>query len=210
MISKMKINLILSLCMISLISIGFSSWILPIETKEVSGSIITDNSIDLSSIIAPDTRASKLGISTFKLGNDGFISDGQLKNTADMIFYFKIDYSKFNNVILDNNTLTLRLELKQNSINDFKLINSKYMSTTMYLDTNDKGVYSDQYTLVIDEDNCSCYVDFALSDEKIGTSMFYFSIKFSFNISDLDAYKSELTLYSNEAETKFKLKIASR
>ncbi len=210
MISKVKINLILSLCMISLISIGFSSWILPIDTKEVNGSIITDNSIDLSSIIAPDTRTNKLGISTFKLGNDGFISDGQFKNTADMIFYFKIDNSKFNNVKLDNNTLTLRLELRQNSIDDFKLIHSKYMLTTMYLDTNDMGSYNNNYSIVMDEDDCSCYVDFVLSDEKIGTSMFYFSIKFSFSISDLEMYKSELALYSNDTEAKFKLKIASR
>ncbi|MCM1261052.1 MAG: hypothetical protein NC182_07925, partial [Prevotella sp.] len=195
---------------ISLISIGFSSWILPIETKEVYGYMTADNSIDLSSIIVLDTRTNKLGISTFKLGNDGFISDGQFKNSADIIFNFKIDYSKFNNVKLDNNTLTLRLELKQNPINDFILINSKYMLTTMYLDINDQGLYSDNYSIVIDEDNCSCYVDFSLSDEKIGTSMFYFSIKFSFNISDLETYKTELALYSNDTETKFKLKIASR
>ena len=53
MISKMKINLILSLCLISLISIGFSSWYISEDDNGIYGSLDVDNvgEIDLNESI---------------------------------------------------------------------------------------------------------------------------------------------------------------
>jgi len=85
-----KINLLLILCTIALISVGFSSWQISNDFHP-NGQFVVDDIIDLSNIINMDERKTSMGISTFKLGNEGFISNGQITNEANLIYFFKIN-----------------------------------------------------------------------------------------------------------------------
>lgn len=201
-----KINLLLILCTIALISVGFSSWQISNDFHP-NGQFVVDDIIDLSNIINMDERKTSMGISTFKLGNEGFISNGQITNEANLIYFFKINNVKFLEANLDNTNFSLRVELEQSPLTNFKLITSKYMESYIYLDTNDLGSYKEGYALNIDDDNHFCYAEFILADEKMGVSNFYFSLKFNFVISDMESYKNEIAAFSDEIAAGCRLKI---
>ncbi len=74
MLSKFKINLILVLCMLSLISIGFSSWNITLDAINVDANISVDNVVNSEDYIYLDTTKgdNNTGISCFKYKNNGY------------------------------------------------------------------------------------------------------------------------------------------
>lgn len=55
MLSKFKINLIFLLCMLSLVSIGFSSWSITLDAINVDANISVDNVVNSEDYIYLDT-----------------------------------------------------------------------------------------------------------------------------------------------------------
>ena len=53
MLSKFKINLIFLLCMLSLVSIGFSSWSITLDAINVDANISVDNVVNSEDYIYP-------------------------------------------------------------------------------------------------------------------------------------------------------------
>lgn len=68
MLSKFKINLIFLLCMLSLVSIGFSSWSITLDAINVDANISVDNVVNSEDYIYLDTTKgdNNTGICCFK------------------------------------------------------------------------------------------------------------------------------------------------
>lgn len=73
MLSKFKINLIFLLCMLSLVSIGFSSWSITLDAINVDANISVDNVIDLRTYVTKNLSKgdSKNGINTLQYNSYG-------------------------------------------------------------------------------------------------------------------------------------------
>ena len=71
MLSKFKINLIFLLCMLSLVSIGFSSWSITLDAINVDANISVDNVVNSEDYIYLDTTKgdNNTGICCFKYCN---------------------------------------------------------------------------------------------------------------------------------------------
>ena len=83
MISKMKINLILSLCMLSLISIGFSSWFI---SEDGSLPPFTEGSFETDDISSIDYKGSVYVVKNSENGFDFFIYN-------DLEYYTQTSFS---------------------------------------------------------------------------------------------------------------------
>ncbi len=71
MLSKGKINIILGLCLTSIVSIGFSSWVMGLEGSEVVGNIEVDNIINSNKYVMLD----KANLQIFSYSDTGFKGD---------------------------------------------------------------------------------------------------------------------------------------
>ena len=95
MLSKFKINLIFLLCMLSLVSIGFSSWSITLDAINVDANISVDNVIDLRTYVTKNLSKgdSKNGINTLQYNSYGFVLDDTISYTGQMKYYllFKIE-----------------------------------------------------------------------------------------------------------------------
>lgn len=118
MISKGKMNLILLLCLTSIVSIGFSSWSFtendPIS-ETINGDFEVENIVNSADYIYLDTTKgdNNTGISCFKYTNTGYLDANSIvTDTGYLKVYYKINQKKcaefFNNFksIKVNFTLT--------------------------------------------------------------------------------------------------------
>ena len=115
MLSKFKINLILVLCMLSLISIGFSSWNITLDAINVDANISVDNVVNSEDYIYLDTTKgdNNTGISCFKYKNNGYLdNNGEISNTGYINAYFIIDLNKCKLLFSKSNSIYLSITLK--------------------------------------------------------------------------------------------------
>ena len=111
MLSKFKINLILVLCMLSLISIGFSSWNITLDAINVDANISVDNVVNSEDYIYLDTT--KGDNSCFKYKNNGYLdNNGEISNTGYVNAYFIIDLNKCKLLFSKSNSIYLSITLK--------------------------------------------------------------------------------------------------
>lgn len=115
MLSKFKINLILVLCMLSLISIGFSSWNITLDAINVDANISVDNVVNSEDYIYLDTTKgdNNTSISCFKYKNNGYLdNNGEISNTGYINAYFIIDLNKCKLLFSKSNSIYLSITLK--------------------------------------------------------------------------------------------------
>ena len=134
MISKTKINFILCLCLISLISVGFSSWYISKDDfiTSIEGSFETDKIIYSKEYIYLDHSKGDLdnnniptGIQCFKYSENGYLDENNVPiNEGYVNAYFIIDINKCKSIFSSNNinvTLTLKYANNNNTkLNIFK------------------------------------------------------------------------------------------
>ena len=101
MLTKGKITLFMTLCLLSLVSIGFASWTITEGPKEeqMLGSMMTDNIINSAEFIQLDTTkgdSENPGISAFKFQENGYLSeDGSYVTDTGYIYtYYVLDVKK--------------------------------------------------------------------------------------------------------------------
>lgn len=153
--SKWKLNLMLILCIISLMSIGFSSWIFTINSKVVIGTILTDD------VAGTDFKDSAFVVSNSENGFDFYIYNGTE-------YYPRTKFSI---------EIKIRPDLLKERFNGEELcakFGLKYSSASS--DNND--IFSTSYTNLIKPKNAVCYLKqssnrFINSDELVYSSQNY-------------------------------------
>ena len=104
MLTKGKITLFMTLCILSLVSIGFASWTISEESKEeVLGSMQTDNVINSAEFVQLNTELGETanpGIKCFDYQEYGYLSeDGTYVTDTGYIYtYFVLDLEKCYNL----------------------------------------------------------------------------------------------------------------
>lgn len=120
MLTKGKITLFMTLCILSLVSIGFASWTITGEAEEVvSGGIETDKVVFSKEYIElnSDKGENSSGINCFKYYEKGYLdSDGYLSNYGYITTYYKIEYAKLKELInllgSESDTISVKFELQ--------------------------------------------------------------------------------------------------
>lgn len=156
MVSKSKISFILFLCIISLISVGFSSWVItvPAEPGIVSGAVdaddeFIDNGKDLFISLDDDYEI-------FNYGKNGFVdANGHDVRTGKISLNFTIDldeYSKVNS----KNSLTIDVKLSHNDcgVNLFK-------DSYGYISVKHSIIYTSPANVVTDYSNITADISVA-------------------------------------------------
>lgn len=143
-LSNKKINLILGLCLVSLISIGFSSWTIGEGglIDNPSGGIIVDDVEYYADYIRL-----KDDIEVFKYYNNGFLHDSYfVGDEGHIIAKYEMNISNCKNKFAGNSTLEVELSLKySNDVNT---------SFNIFLDSE---VHSSGYHLLTSQVICSDY-----------------------------------------------------
>ena len=109
MLTKGKITLFMTLCILSLVSIGFASWTISEESKEeVLGSMQTDNVINSADFIYLDTSKGEnlSGISCFKYQELGYLAenDTYVYQNGFIYNYYVLDVERCYSIFGSNST----------------------------------------------------------------------------------------------------------
>ncbi len=116
MFTKFKVYLCMILCMISLVSVGFSSWtIYGLDEEEIELSINSDNVINSKDYVYLDTTKGEnnSGIDCFKYYEYGYLDkDGYLSNYGYITTFYKLDLKKCKELFgSDNDSIEINLKL---------------------------------------------------------------------------------------------------
>ena len=138
MLTKGKILLLTTLCLLSLVSFGFASWTITETTpdQEILGSMHTDNIINSAEFIQLDTTLGDSlnpGISCFKYQDTGYLSeDGSYVSDTGYIYtYYILDLEKCYNLFgSDFNSIVLVINLGYTSNVSTNLNLFKYKANT--------------------------------------------------------------------------------
>lgn len=100
-LNKKSINILLGLCLLSMISVGFSSWLVNetgmIDNPNADGSVETENVVSLGDLVYLDTTQgdNNSGVKTFKYKVNGYLNDlGNVSDRTKFACYFTIDLQK--------------------------------------------------------------------------------------------------------------------
>ena len=145
MLTKGKILLLTTLCLLSLVSFGFASWTISSELpdEEVLGLMHTDNIINSADFIQLDTTlgdSANPGISCFKYQETGYLSeDGSYVSDTGYIYtYYVLDLEKCYNLFsseFSSISLTINLGYASNVTTDLNLFKYK-VNVNGYQDIN--------------------------------------------------------------------------
>lgn len=124
MFSKYKISFIIFLCMIALLSVGFSSWTLSGEsTNQINSNIEADIVINSNEYVFLNTGyGSGTGINCFKYSKSGYLdNDSRLSNYGYVDVYYTVDLDKCRSVFANDTSIKIDITLKaQNCSSEFK------------------------------------------------------------------------------------------
>lgn len=117
MFTKTKIYICMFLCLISLVSVGFSSWtITGLEEESFDVSITADKVINSKEYVYLDTTKGEnsSGIDCFKYYEYGYLdSDGYISNYGYITTYYKLDLKKCYDLLgSDSDSLEINLKLQ--------------------------------------------------------------------------------------------------
>lgn len=126
---KWKLNFMLVLCIISLISIGFSAWLISddIFSPQVNGNLLVDSIIHSKEYVYLDNTKGDLdinnihtGITCFKYSNEGYLNNENIPVDEGYVYaYFVIDINKCKEIF--QNDVHINLTLKYADNNNTKL-----------------------------------------------------------------------------------------
>ena len=121
MFTKFKVYLCIILCMISLVSVGFSSWtITGLEEESFDVSITADKVINSKEYVYLDTTKGEnnSGIDCFKYYEYGYLdSEGYLSNYGYISTYYKLDLKKCYDLLSsDSDSIEINLKLQYSDV----------------------------------------------------------------------------------------------
>lgn len=171
MLSKSKMNILLALCLISITSIGFSSWVIVQDSNplHIQGNIDVDNVINSSDYIKL-----KNAPSCFNYGERGFVDiDGNYVKNANMMVTYQIDIEKCKLLFSNIDNVYINISLKHSTQCTFPegkgLFDSYTISNTdEYLNTN----YSFESSITIEN------VSIPISSDEILISQNEYNLNF--------------------------------
>lgn len=160
MLTKGKITLFMTLCILSLVSIGFASWTISEESKEeVLGSMQTDNVINSAEFVCLDYTKGDIdeesstadntvrkGYTVFNYGEYGYLDEnGVTTSTANMIVYLTLDVERCNELFgSDFNSMKVNVRLSYTSTVNTKLNLFKNSTPTSLGQHSFSANYQDQ------------------------------------------------------------------
>lgn len=238
MISKMKINLILSLCLISLISIGFSSWFISEDGSLphfTEGSFETDTVIYSKEYIYLDNSKGDLdsnniptGIKCFKYSEDGYLDENDIPISEGYVnAYFVIDINKCKSIFFNNNVnVNLILKYANNNntqLNIFKnysdsngyqtLFNSEIIINNNIISEPNLEINMGSYSVIKGEasgiDNFQYCLPIGFKNIlNVEEDYIYFIVKYSFFATTGDYFRENIYKYMYSDMIEFSLEIS--
>lgn len=121
MFSKYKISFIIFLCMIALLSVGFSSWTLNGGSTQETDSIIeVDHVINSQEYVYLDTSFGDNGISCFEFSDTGFIDTEfqSVSSNAKIETKYKLNLGKCKEIFDINQPILINITIRYNKINE--------------------------------------------------------------------------------------------
>ena len=124
---KTRFLLLTLLSLLSLVSVGFASWTITAfdVSKELTGSLESDNVINSINYIEFDEKFGSDGIEYFKYYNTGYINETDdsltIVGESSIKASFYINLAKFKNEYPDETSLQIVITIKQLSKSDFDL-----------------------------------------------------------------------------------------
>lgn len=198
MLSKGKITIILSLCCLCTVSIGFSSWIIgnPAST-EANGTIQVDNVISNKDVISNVNN-----IETFKYTEMGFLNDNNyLTKQGIIIVQLEINLNECERYFISDTTLVVEPVLKyvsesNENLNNIFINNNLVMS--YYVSENNvvanDTIWSNLTTSIVSDNNCKSIINITnyLNNDEINIDKIYLSLKYEFSISSGIDFKNTI------------------
>lgn len=216
MLSKFKINLIFLLCMLSLVSIGFSSWSITLDAINVDANISVDNVVNSEDYIYLDTTKgdNNTGICCFKYKNNGYLDNsGEIANTGYVEAYFIMDLDRCKLLFSQSNSMYLSITLKYANDNptilnifqdDRQELGYRTVNHEIIIDNNYdvtmgsiSGIDNKQYVIPITMNNLST----------IEEQFINFQIKYSFFATAGDYFNEQIYQYLYGDNIKFSITV---
>lgn len=216
MLSKFKINLIFLLCMLSLVSIGFSSWSITLDAINVDANISVDNVVNSEDYIYLDTTKgdNNTGICCLKYKNNGYLdNNGEIANTGYVEAYFIMDLDRCKLLFSQSNSMYLSITLKYANDNptilnifqdDRQELGYRTINHEIIIDNNYdvtmgsiSGIDNKQYVIPITISNLSTIEEQFIS----------FQIKYSFFATAGDYFNEQIYQYLYGDNIKFSITV---
>lgn len=189
---------VLFLSNISLISIGFSAW--SISGAASAEAQIQVSAADVNNFVSDDNSRKN---AFFKIGNDGFIQDGMFCDKAYVIYNLVISANKYSKCDDATDKAAIWFELHETNSTAY-LINADFLNTTFSFDTQ----YQEKFTSsgLVNVLDGKCMGSFELSGLS-KTENYPFSVRFEFNKTDSDKYKSLLNSLTDSTNLGFEFRV---
>ena len=216
MLSKFKINLIFLLCMLSLVSIGFSSWSITLDAINVDANISVDNVVNSEDYIYLDTTKgyNNTGICCFKYKNNGYLdNNGEITNTGYVEAYFIMDLDRCKLLFSQSNSMYLSITLKY--ANDNPTILNIFQDDRQelgYRTVNHEIIIDNNYDVTMGSisgiDNKQYVIPITISNlSTIEEQFISFQIKYSFFATAGDYFNEQIYQYLYGDNIKFSITV---
>ena len=181
---KAKMSLLVFLTSLSIVSIGFSSWSITVETNaEAIGNIEVDNVINNNNMITQET------VHEFTYSELGFTnSKNLLTKTGEIIVDYTINLKNCKEFLAENSlsvNLTMKYQAESGTFNLFKDSGnaSEYNKLNISYST-DGNIWNSILDSQITDYQCLSIINFdKVLDSNYGSDTLSFSIKYSFEVT---------------------------
>ena len=183
---KSKMSLLVFLTSLSIVSVGFSSWSITVETNaEINGNIEVDNVINNNDII---TQTTSSNLTFTRLGFTD--ANNKISKTNDIIVDYKIDLTKCEEFLTKDNLsteVTIKYAAEEGSFNIFEDYSqgTNYNKLTLSYSTDGNETWDeiDSEDYIVSDYQCvtSINLDNVLAENH--DEMLSFSIKYSFEVT---------------------------
>ena len=181
---KAKMSLLVFLTSLSIVSIGFSSWSITVETNaEAIGNIEVDNVINNNNMITQET------VHEFTYSELGFTnSNNLLTKTGEIIVDYTINLKNCKEFLTENSlsvNLTMKYQAESGTFNLFKDSGnaSEYNKLNISYST-DGNIWNSILDSQITDYQCLSIINFdKVLDSNYGSDTLSFSIKYSFEVT---------------------------
>ena len=194
MIKKRTIGILSLLSILGLGSVGFSSFYIGVEAKNIS--------IDISSDDLNHTGyINNLRISSLTICKDGFINeaDNSISNTATFTTTFQINLKniKESTSFMEDSSLNLNINLIENNNKNIKFVNNEnvVVNSNLYAFDSLNSAVNNSHTFTIkDENNYS--INLNLNEINATATFVNISLVYTFNFSTLISTSFEENIFN--------------
>ena len=194
MIKKRTIGVLSLLSILGLGSVGFSSFYIGVEAKNISIDILTDDLNHAGYI-------NNLRISSLTICKDGFINeaDNSISNTATFTTTFQINLKniKESTSFMEDSSLNLNINLIENNNKNIKFVNNEnvVVNSNLYAFDSLNSAVNNSHTFTIkDENNYS--INLNLNEINATATFVNISLVYTFNFSTLISTSFEENIFN--------------